>query len=65
LEIGELDEYGFNFVDMFKNVPPEILESKILQLDSIYELLRGNFKNTAVTLTEILSLGGIPYSLNV
>ena len=36
---------------MFKNVPREILYSKILKLKAIYELLKGNFKKASLLLT--------------
>lgn len=43
---------------MFKNVPFEVLYSKILQLKAIYALLKGNFKTSAEYLTQIIELGG-------
>lgn len=43
---------------MFKNVPLEVLKSKILQLDAIHELLKGNFQSSARILTEIIEMGG-------
>lgn len=42
---------------MFKNVPKEVLQSKIMQLKAIYQLLQGNFKTAAETLTQIIELG--------
>ncbi|CAD8161054.1 unnamed protein product [Paramecium pentaurelia] len=51
------EEQDFNFVDMFKNVPKEVLFSKIRQLKAIYQLLRGNFKTAAEILTEIIEMG--------
>jgi hypothetical protein len=51
------DKEDFNFVDMFKNVPNEILWAKILQLRAIFELLQGNFQTAAGILTEIVDLG--------
>lgn len=42
---------------MFKNVPKEVLQSKIMQLKAIYQILQGNFQNAAEQLTEIIELG--------
>ncbi|CAD8096003.1 unnamed protein product [Paramecium sonneborni] len=50
-------EQDFNFVDMFKNVPKEVLLSKIMQLQAIYQLIDGNFKTGAEILTQIIELG--------
>ncbi|CAD8200890.1 unnamed protein product [Paramecium octaurelia] len=50
-------EQDYNFVDMFKNVPKEVLLSKIMQLQAIYELIEGNFKTGAEILTQIIELG--------
>ncbi|CAD8096251.1 unnamed protein product [Paramecium sonneborni] len=50
-------EQDFNFVDMFKNVPKEVLLSKIMQLQAIYQLIEGNFKTGAEILTQIIELG--------
>ncbi|CAD8066571.1 unnamed protein product [Paramecium primaurelia] len=47
----------YNFVDMFKNVPKEVLLSKIMQLQAIYELIEGNFKTGSEILTQIIELG--------
>jgi hypothetical protein len=44
-------------------VPEEVLFSKILKLRSIKEILKGNFKQAALTLTEILKKGGNIYVL--
>ncbi|CAD8181039.1 unnamed protein product [Paramecium pentaurelia] len=50
-------EQDYNFVDMFKNVPKEVLLSKIMQLQAIFELIEGNFKTGAEILTQIIELG--------
>ncbi|CAD8194998.1 unnamed protein product [Paramecium octaurelia] len=50
-------EQDYNFVDMFKNVPKEVLLSKITQLQAIYELIEGNFKTGAEILTQIIEMG--------
>ena len=44
----------FNFVDMFKNFPIEILRAQVKQLEAIYQLISGNFHNAAEILVEII-----------
>ena len=44
----------FNFVDMFKNFPIEILKAQVKQLEAIFQLISGNFHTAAEILIEII-----------